>query len=286
MKRLDTEKLKELFKQIKEGNNYAFEDLYTEYKKMIFRIAFSILENTEEAEDVVQNVFLKIYSLDVENLPDRNESSWLYSVAKNEALMILRKKESNINIDEIYIIGNENNEIDKIIDVESYNKLISKLPKEEQEILSLKIISKFTFDEIGKLLGKSTNTIKWKYYKAIDTLKLSIGSLIMCIISFAIGCGFAGEEPKKEEGIGKQENEIVENVNNSKNYIMAENLIENETTSYIEENTYIEQSVSTSTNYIKIGFFASGVIFLVLSIIFIIFLGKYQLKLNKKASKL
>ena len=64
----------------------AFNTLYKNYHKLVYGIAFSILKNKDDSEDVSQSVFAKIYKLSKSKLPDKSESSWLYSVTKNETI--------------------------------------------------------------------------------------------------------------------------------------------------------------------------------------------------------
>lgn len=90
-------------------------------------------------------------------------------------------------MENIYNLEDNNNEIDKLIDRDSYNKLINKLEKKEQEIISLKILSKLTFSEIAEILGESTNTIKWRYYKSMYTLKILLSNLSMFIVTATLG---------------------------------------------------------------------------------------------------
>ena len=87
----------------------------------------------------------------------------------------------------IYEIQDYNNEINNVIDKTEFNSLIDKLNELEKQIISLKIISGFSFDEIGRLLKLPTGTVKWKYYKSINNLKVLLGSLGMFIITFVIG---------------------------------------------------------------------------------------------------
>ena len=63
---------------------------------MIYGVAFSILRNNENSEDIVQIVFSKLYGLDKDKIPKNKETTWLYSVTKNEALMLLRKKKISL----------------------------------------------------------------------------------------------------------------------------------------------------------------------------------------------
>ena len=145
MKELKKEELNTIFHEFKENNMTQYDKLYKEYYSTIYGIVFSIIKNKENSEDVVQEIFIKIYNMDKEKFPTQGELSWLYTVSKNEALQFLRKKNNEINIEEIYEIKEKSNEIDKIIDMNTYNKIISVLNEKEKQIVSLKILSNFTF---------------------------------------------------------------------------------------------------------------------------------------------
>ena len=175
-----------IFKEFKENDMSSYDFFYKEYYSLIYGIVFSILKNKENSEDVVQNVLIKIFSLDKSKFPDRGSLSWLYTVSKNEALNYLRKNKQFVNIEEIYEIKEETDEIEKIIDVHTYNKIINGLKEKEKEIVSLKILSNFTFKKIGQLLKMPTATVQWKYYKAVDSLKISLGNLAMFMITFIV----------------------------------------------------------------------------------------------------
>ena len=175
-----------IFKEFKENDMSSYDFFYKEYYSLIYGIVFSILKNKENSEDVLQNVLIKIFSLDKSKFPDRGSLSWLYTVSKNEALNYLRKNKQFVNIEEIYEIKEETDEIEKIIDVHTYNKIINGLNEKEKEIVSLKILSNFTFKKIGQLLKMPTATVQWKYYKAVDSLKISLGNLAMFMITFIV----------------------------------------------------------------------------------------------------
>ena len=63
MNKIDEKELNELFIELKHNNKIAFEKLYTKYNKLVYGIAFSILKNKEDSEDVVQIVFSKLYKI-------------------------------------------------------------------------------------------------------------------------------------------------------------------------------------------------------------------------------
>ena len=92
MEKIKKEKLSELFTQIKENNTSAFEKLYHMCSKLVYGIAFSIVKNKQDAEEIVQVVFTKIYTIDKSKLPSKSEASWLYTITKNEAINFWKKR--------------------------------------------------------------------------------------------------------------------------------------------------------------------------------------------------
>lgn len=299
MEKINARELKDLFIEIKYGNKIAFEKLYNNYNKLIYSIAYSILKNKQDAEDVVQIVFEKLYLIDKEKLPNRNESSWLYSITKNETINYLKRNKNNIDLDSIYNIEDDNNEINKIIDQDNYNRLISKLNNKEKEIISLKIISNLSFEEIGKLLKEPTGTIKWRYYKAVNTLKILLSNLGMFIITFVIGIKTlfnkkASDKVEQDKTIGNNTTEQTGENTNAETKKGQENL-KDEVKSDVSESQDKETrneinivSQPTNTEIINnsgVCILSISFVFLIITIIFSIILAKYQLKLRKKLSK-
>ena len=299
MEKINVRELKELFIEIKYGNKIAFEKLYNNYNKLIYSIAYSILKNKQDAEDVVQIVFEKLYLIDKEKLPNRNESSWLYSITKNETINYLKRNKNNIDLDSIYNIEDDNNEINKIIDQDNYNRLISKLNNKEKEIISLKIISNLSFEEIGKLLKEPTGTIKWRYYKAVNTLKILLSNLGMFIITFVIGIKTlfnkkVSDKVEQDKTIGNNTTEQTGENTNAETKKGQENLkdeVKSDASESQDKETKNEINIvsqPTNTEIINnsgVCILSISFIFLIITIIFSIILAKYQLKLRKKLSK-
>ena len=300
MIKIDDKELNELFIELKHNNKIAFEKLYTKYNKLVYGVAFSILKNKEDSEDVVQIVFSKLYKIDKNKLPSNKEASWLYTLTKNETISFLRKKNNDINLESIYEIEDKDNEINNIIDQVEFNRLISGLNDKEKQIISLKILANLSFDEIGKLLNEPTGTIKWRYYKSIHTLKILLSNLGMFIVTFVIGIKTLFN--KKISNKIEQE-EIIEDSQIEQN---QENLEDEATKSEIQEslkdetNNDINESQNESIkeeigipeqpnteqiNYYGVGILSISSIFLIITITFLSFFVKYQLKRNKKTSK-
>ena len=103
MKDLNKVEIHNIFQKIKSGEKTAIEELYKKYQTLIINIAFSIVKDRNAAEEISQNVFLKIMQLPREKLPSKNESSWLYTVVKNYSIEYLRKQHNDIDITYIFL---------------------------------------------------------------------------------------------------------------------------------------------------------------------------------------
>lgn len=288
----------------------SYDFFYKEYYSLIYGIVFSILKNKENTEDVVQEIFIKIYNLDKTKLPEKGTLSWIYTVSKNETFNYLRRKKQEVNIDDIYEIQEESSEIEEIIDIHTYNKIISGLTEKEKEIVSLKILSNLTFKKIGQMLQMPTATVQWKYYKAVSSLKISLGNLALSIITFIFlivrkenlkSIDNKSEEKEQNSNLGssenkKQDSEHIVNIESTIRDDKSESTNDKSQESY--DSNYNEVfDVPTANNttalseklqsvdviqQVAIGF--SGT-FLIISIIFAIFFCKHQQKRNKKTSK-
>ena len=289
MKKQEREELKAIFNDLRNGNKESIENLYKKYNKLIYGVAFGILKNKEDSEDIVQTVFSKLYTIDKEKMPKDKEATWLYTVTKNEALLFLRKKSDAYDLEQVYNVENQNNEINELIDKENYNQLINKLDSKEKEIVSLKVISNFSFKQISELLGEPTGTVKWRYYKSIYALRLILSNLGMSIITFVLGIVSFKKTNKTPNGVINQEEMHDKNENKneeSMNDSFKEENDEIKTDEEIKENTTTQEIIiENNVNYLGYGIMSISAVFLTLTIIFAIILKKHQLNSRKKSSK-
>lgn len=306
------EKIKESihndFEKLKLDKEQYFSKFYSNNYNLVYRICFSILKNKDNTEDVTQNIFEKIYKLPNDKLAQEYESTWLYTVAKNESLQYIRKNKINSSLDEqVGDFSTENNEIDTIIDQEQYEKLVKKLNKKEGQIVSLKVLSDFTFKEIGEILSIPTPTVQWYYYKSIKSLKVAISNLAMFIITFVIGLRLKTNSDKEvnteyskdfdisdKDEINIEDSESGKNQESSSSITSADtnvskpsnikNIISNDEFMANEIITSLTHDESAKSNNYT-GVFCIAGIFLVISIIFSIIFIKHQQKTKKKSSK-
>ena len=293
---MNKKELKDIFNEMKDSDETALEQLYQKYGNLVYGIAFGILRNKEDSEDTVQNVFCKLYKMDKEKLPSDKEACWLYTLSKNEAISLYRRKNEDVDLDSIYEIEENNNEIDKSIDILEFNRLINSLNEKEKQIISLKILSELSFDEIAKFLNEPVGTIKWRYYKSLHSLKLLFSNLCMFIITFVIGIKALHMKTKvsQTETENKADSEVntITNITTyeTKKSELQESLkdetnINNEVINETHEEIHVIPNETEQINYGGIGILSISMIFLILTIFFTIIFKKYQLKRKNKTSK-
>lgn len=311
MKNIDKKELHSIFTNLRIDKEKSFNELYEKYSKLIYNIAFSILKSRENSEDVMQNVFSKIYKLDNEKLPSDNEASWLYSITKNEAINYMKKLKKEVSIEDIDYVQYDDKDLENIIDKDSYEKIMDKLDKTEKEIVSLKIIGNMKFMDIAQLLDMPMGTVQWKYYTALHSLKIILGNLSMVLVGFILfvanrmwngkmqensaGVDMSAEEVQNKPGDSSNTDMEVQNIINSSGDTTSS--IENETDNINDINDYTNQAdanqnelvnVSDETyteNWVGTTILSITTIFIIFTIIFTIIYIKHQQKSKKKLSK-
>lgn len=292
-------KEEEIFELLKTNRKLGIEELYKNYSKLVYGVIYSILKNTDETEDVLQNVFVKIFKLDNEKLPTKSHLSWLYSVAKNETINYIKKHSKEKNYESLYEITDNDTEIEKVLDKEYFNKLIENLPPKQQEILSLKIISNLSFREIANILDMKIPAVQWHYYKSLNTLKLLLGNVITIFVGAFLYIKTKGlterneAEPEENDSVKEKDEVAIDEKNTADNKSINQSTEPqeeyNRADSYTGKNDTIEITAqatgaaeSSTNNIVSLGIIITTIIFVVT---FSIFLIKRQIKLKKKLSK-
>ena len=282
MNKIDEKELKEIFIKLKNKEPDGMNLFYEKCHDLIYGISFSILKNKENSEDVSQEVFTKILKLDVEKIPSQGEVSWIYTVTKNEVFQFLRKQKQNLDIDELYTLESESDEIDDIVDMNSYYKLIENLKPIDKEIISLRILSDFTFEKIAQMLNLSLGTVQWRYYKSLHSIKLSLSNLAAFLVVF----GTWNTLKKFAFATYSSENSMESDIsmsNKSENSIA--DMHKEGQSSYDEifvaqDTSGASESVVYTVNYIfNLAFFSISLIFIILTVFFAI---RKKIKVKRK----
>lgn len=270
-----------LHKWNKNRTEENYEKFYNSLEPIINRIAFCYLKNSEDSNEITQEIFINIYNLDSLKIPRVNEISWLYEMTKNISISLIKSRFPNVTIDDVFKLVDERNEIEKIISNDKYQSLIYNLPFKEQEIITLKEIGEFSFEEISNLLDMKIKMVKWYYYKSIKTLRLAVGNFAMFIIT---GLLFIKSHKKEHTNeLSSEENNNYQNINSFENKTndMSNTKIENNLTNTIST-TESSTSEDINTPYFfedtSLSFGIASIVFLIATIAFGILFLNFQKK--------
>lgn len=144
-----------------------FEDIYKEYFKEVYYYLCSMCGDTDLCEDIAQETFFKALK-NIERFDGNKDiRAWLFTIAKNSYISYLRKRGGSIHLDED--ISYEADIGDKLSDSETALKLhaiLHKLREPYKEVFSLRVFGELSFENIGKLFGKSAGWARVTYYRA------------------------------------------------------------------------------------------------------------------------
>ena len=151
-----------------------FEKLYHEHYPLIYRTAYSVTGSREDAEDVVQTIFLRLYRRSELSGLKENPKAYLYRAAVNTAVSVVRSRRHQILTDDPA-------DLDRQVAADTSNKepafqeeflrAIAQLSPSAVEILILRYEHHYTDAEIAKLLGTSRGAIAVRLYRARARLK-------------------------------------------------------------------------------------------------------------------
>lgn len=142
-----------------------FEQIYENYQKQMFYIAFKVLEDEQLAEDALQNTFLRM-AINIKTLRKLNETEakyYLYVSAKNAAIDLKKKlsKTKTVNIDDFYNLKDESSgvAVESHEDIDYIVELIRKLPDKYSDVMYMRYVTGLTDKEISKALNRKLNTV-------------------------------------------------------------------------------------------------------------------------------
>jgi len=161
----------ELVKKCLDGDQDAFSELVSRYKKLIYTVVYNMIHDNQEVNDISQEVFVRIYkSLDKYN-PEYKFSTWSVKIATNLCLDILRKKKvDQVSIDEIGEMTSKNNTPEEEYINKEKKKLIWKAVSDLPEKYRVPIIlfhqDGLSYEEITKVVNEPMTVIKNRLYRA------------------------------------------------------------------------------------------------------------------------
>lgn len=165
-----------------ETQNVAFRQLVSQYSRPLYSHIRTIVIDHDDADDVLQNTFIKIFS----NLKGfKGESklfSWMYRIATNEAITFINQKakKSGISSEELQQRILEKLPADEYFEGDELElklqKAVAALPEKQQLVFKMKYFEEMKYEDISEILGTSVGALKASYHHAVKKIEEYINS--------------------------------------------------------------------------------------------------------------
>ncbi len=174
-----------LMARIKKGDEKAFELLLARHQRSVYNLALRFLNNSDDAVDITQDVFIRIYRASQTYTPDAKFTTWLYTIVKNLCFNVLRARKSA----EIVSMHNEfmpelpakeEHPAERIARQETREIVIRAINCLPENMKMAVILSKYhglPYDEIAAIMGCTVTAVKLRIYRAKNILAKELSGL-------------------------------------------------------------------------------------------------------------
>ncbi|QKJ32724.1 RNA polymerase sigma factor [Mucilaginibacter mali] len=161
----------QLVAECKQGSKKACFDLYKLYSKAMLNIAFRVVGNMDEAEDVLQEAFLDAFNRIKDFRQETTFGLWLKQIVVHKSINLLRKRKmewAELEDGELENIPDEepDDQEETLYKVERIKEAMKELPEGYRVVLSLYLLEGYDHEEIGQILNISENTSRTQFLRA------------------------------------------------------------------------------------------------------------------------
>lgn len=170
----------EIINRVLHGEQALYAELVKRYQNFVFTIALRYTPIREDAEEIAQDVFVKVYRSMADFRGESKFSTWLYTIVTTTCITFLRRKKLTIHsLDNEHIFeaaDNQNstfkaNQVEQKSKVQFINEAIRLLSVDDARIITLFYQAEQSLEEIGRIIGVDPNTAKVKLHRARQRLK-------------------------------------------------------------------------------------------------------------------
>ncbi|MGD0753534.1 MAG: RNA polymerase sigma factor [Bacteroidales bacterium] len=160
-----------LIEECRKGNSKAQFRLYDQYSKAMYNLAYRILNNREDAEDILQEAFVECFRNIDSFRFESTFGAWLKKITLNKCINHIKKKKIDLTLCETLPVTICEEEEEVIYETETIFKSIEMLPDGYRIILTLYLLEGYDHTEISQILGISESTSKSQYSRAKEKLR-------------------------------------------------------------------------------------------------------------------
>ena len=182
----ETNKIKQIVSRVKSGDTEAFRVLVEKHQHLAFTVAYNIVKNRQDAEEVVQDSFIKVFNKIDQFKEESKFSSWLFKIVYNTALSRIRKKQVDTftlehnDYSTEYGLDSHNgwNEL-VITDQQKYiHKALDLLEDNDKLVLTLFYLADESLAEICKVTNEKQGTVKARLHRARAKMYVQLNGLL------------------------------------------------------------------------------------------------------------
>ncbi len=170
---------------IGKGDNKAFELLIARHQRSVYNLALRFLGDPDEAEDVAQDCFIRIYKAAASYTPDARFTTWLYTIVRNLCFNVLRTRRQAVIVsvdDETLpeLPSKDEGQIERISKEQLRTKVISAVNLLPENMRLAVLLSKYhglSYEEIAGIMGCSVNAVKLRVHRAKALLAVELSAL-------------------------------------------------------------------------------------------------------------
>lgn len=160
----------------------AFDTLMRTYGEQVYWQIRKMVSSHDDANDLLQNCFLKAWNNLHNFRGDAKLSTWLYKIAVNETINFLNKERQRNNVssedDDSFLLANI--ESDEYFDGDAlqqdFQKAIAKLPEKQRLVFNMRYFDEMKYEKISEILGTSVGALKASYHHAVKKISAMLGN--------------------------------------------------------------------------------------------------------------
>ena len=157
------------------GDTAAFEYLFDRYRDAIHRLFLQRTGNAEDADDLLQETFIKVYMNLHRYSPEYTFGQWLYTIARNTFIDYVRKRQDDLPIDEKFSSPASNTPTpeESVINSQQHHQIelcIARLPENYRRLIRMRFFDEYSYEEIAVKLSLPLGTVKTQIHRARERM--------------------------------------------------------------------------------------------------------------------
>jgi RNA polymerase sigma-70 factor (ECF subfamily) len=167
----------EFIRQFKNGDVKGYNEIVRKYQKQVYWVIRKMVLDHDEADDITQEVFIKVYSALGDFREESNLFTWLYRIATNYSINHLKKVKTRNTVSVEIVteqIESKDKRTDEMLDDETRTKILEQaietLPPQQRAVFNMRYYDELQYDKIAEILGKSAGGIKANYFHAVKKI--------------------------------------------------------------------------------------------------------------------